>query len=130
MIGRYHLIGNMRESVTVGKAGNQMQRIVRAVAAACAPLGIKKHEIVASARSIAIPSCGIAVSAELSDGMRVWRASRNMQVASVTGEGERSVSTVLFEEPFERELQVARQIALQIAEFRIDAAIDEAVASS
>lgn len=110
----------------MAQAGNQMQRIVRAVAAACAPLGIKRHEIVASGRSIRIPSCGLSVTAELSNGVRVWRATSRMQVASVTGEGERTVATVLFEEPFEREWQVARRIAMQIAESRIDAAIDEA----
>lgn len=110
----------------MAQPGNNLQRAVSAVAAACAPLGVKRHEIVVSGRTIAIPSCGISVTAELSEGVRVWRATSRMQVASVTGDGERTLSAVLFEEPFEREWQVARRIALRIAETRIDAAIDEA----
>lgn len=113
----------------MAQLGGQVQRFGKAVTAACAPLGIKKHEVVVSGRGISIPSCGISVTGELSDGVRVWRAVSRMHVASVTGDSDRTVSAVLFEEPFEREWQVARRIALYVAEVRIDAAIDEAVAA-
>lgn len=109
-------------------APTQVQRIRRAVAAACSPLGIKEHDIIVSARGISVPSAGLSLSAELSGGVRVWRAANRFHVMSVLPETEREMTTVLFEEPFEREWQVARRIALHIAETRIDAAIDEATA--
>lgn len=107
---------------------NPMQRFAKAVAAACSPLGIKPHEVVATGRGIAIPSAGVSVTAELSEGVRVWRAASRMVVRSVSGGDDRTISAVLFEEPFEREWQVARRMALHLAEVRIDAAIDEACA--
>lgn len=103
-----------------------VQRFSKAVAAACAPLGIKSHEIMVSARGISIPVAGLTVTADLSNGARVWRGVNRMQVLSVTDDVERAITTVLFEEPFEREWQVARRIAVHIAESRIDAAIDAA----
>lgn len=107
---------------------NPVQRISRAVAAACAPLGIKKHEIQVTGRGISIPVADLAVTADLSNGARVWRAVSKMTVHSVRGEADRTIAMILFEEPFEREWQVARRIAMHIAQTRIDAAIDEAAA--
>ena len=105
---------------------NPVQRFSKAVAAACSPLGVKKHEIMVSGRGISIPNAGLTVTADLSDGARVWRAVSRMTVQSVRGDADRVITTILFEEPFEREWQVARRIAMHIAQTRIDAAIDEA----
>jgi len=110
----------------MSQSSEQMQKFTNAVAVACAPLGVKRHEIKATARGISIPSAGVSVSAELSDGVRVWRAVSRMTVRSAAGGEDRAISAVLFEEPFEREWQVARRMALYLAEIRIDAAIDAA----
>ncbi len=108
------------------QAPTQIEKIEKAVTAACLPLGIKEHDIIVSDRGISVPSAGLSVSAELSSGERVWRAVSRFQILSVLPETERTITTILFEEPFEREWQVARRIAFHIAETRIDAAIDEA----
>lgn len=108
-------------------AVSPVERFRKAVAAACSPLSIGEADILVSGRAISIPAAGLHVSAELSgNGKRVWRAVSRMAVRSVSGEGERVLTEVLFEEPFEKEWQVARRIALHVAEARIDAAIDEA----
>lgn len=114
----------------MAKPSNPIPKFASAIAAACSPLGIKAHEIVATARSISIPSAGLSVSAELSNGVRVWRCESRMTVRSAVGGEDVSVPAVLFEEPFEREWQVARRMALHLAEIRIDAAIDAANAAA
>lgn len=103
-------------------------RFRKALAVALAPLGIKEEGIEVTPKGISVPEAGLAVTAELSSkGRRVWRAVSRFTIPSAAGEGlERTVTTVLFEEPFEREWAVARRIAMTIAEWRIDAAIDDA----
>lgn len=105
----------------------QASPIVRfrsAVVTACRAVGVSEADVLASTNGISIPDAGIVVSVSVSDSGRVWRASQRYTVSSVGDDQEREVSAVLFEEPIGREWNVAKRIAMLLAEGRIDAAID------
>jgi hypothetical protein len=103
-----------------------IDQLVKAVIAACAPIGIKKNDIVVSARGIAIPSCGIVMTLKLVDSHRVWNAAEHFSILGIDGDEERKAVKILFEVPFGSEWQAAKRLAMNIAERRINAAIDAA----
>jgi hypothetical protein len=108
-----------------------IDHLVKAVSAACAPIGIKKTDIVASPRGLAIPSCGIVLTLKLSDDReksRVWSAVEHFSILNMGAEDERKAVRGLFEVPLGGEWQVAKMLATILAERRINAAIDAATA--
>jgi hypothetical protein len=103
-----------------------IEQLTKAVSAACAPVGIKKAEIVVSPRGIAIPSCGIVMTLKLMESVRVWNAVEHFSILSFGGDEERKAVKILFEVPLGSEWQAAKLLAMNIAERRINAAIDAA----
>lgn len=103
--------------------------LTKAVASACAPVGIRKSDIVASSRGLSIPSVGIVMTLKLSeesDKKRVWHAVEHFSIQAFGDEDERKAVRVLFEVPLGSEWRAARLLAMGIAERKIDAAIDAA----
>ncbi|NTF17394.1 hypothetical protein G6L37_03075 [Agrobacterium rubi] len=103
--------------------------LLKAVSSACSPIGIKKSDIVQSARGLSIPSVGIVLTLKLSEGsekIRVWHAVEHFSILSFGDEEERKAVRILFEVPMGSEWRAAKMLAMTIAERRINAAIDEA----
>lgn len=103
--------------------------LAKAVAAACAPIGIKKSDIVGSSRGISIPSAGVVMTLKLSegaDGSRGWHTVQHFSILPFGDEDERKAVKVLFEVPLGGEWRAAKLLAMHIAEQRINTAIDAA----
>lgn len=103
--------------------------LTKAVATACAPIGIKKPDILPSARGISIPSSGIVMTLKLSESAgspRVWHAVQHFSVMAFGDDEERKATKILFEVPLGSEWRAAKLLAMHIAEQKIDSAIDEA----
>lgn len=100
--------------------------LAKAVAVACAPLGVKADKITPTEKGIEIPQAGMAVTLALSSGQRVWRAVAKYQIHPVNEGDVSEAEIVLFAESFENIWGVAKKVAMHLAETRIDAAIDRA----
>lgn len=109
------------------KKNGIIENLAKAVAAACAPLGIKPADVLPTPTGIVVPTVGITVSAELVNNKRMWTATETFSVVSLDGDDERLQRRTLFQEPLDKEWQLARRLALLVATRRIDAAIDEAI---
>lgn len=108
-----------------------IDQLVKAVSAACAPIGIKKTDIVPSPRGLSIPSCGIVLTLQLpEDGekVRVWSAVEHFTITNFGSDDEKKAVRGLFEVPLGGEWRVAKMLATILAERRINAAIDAATA--
>lgn len=109
------------------KKNGIIDNLALAVAAACAPLGIKPEDVRPTPTGVAVANLGVAVSAELVNNKRVWSASEKFAVVSLDGDDERMQTRTLFQEPLDKPWQLARRLALLAATRRIDAAIDAAI---
>lgn len=110
-----------------------IDQLYKAVTAACDPIGIKKTEILTSPRGISMPGLGIVVTLKLSDDKdkgRVWSAVEHFSIIPLGSDDVRKGVRVLFEIQMGKEWQVARHLALTIAQRRVDAAIDAAIESA
>ncbi|MTH94815.1 hypothetical protein [Roseibium sp. RKSG952] len=103
---------------------NMAERIV----IAGAPLGLARSDLVLMPRSLSIPDAGIHLSVVTDGGTRRWRALLNESIRTLEDGGQKAVSTILFEERLGKEWLVAQRLVMKIAEGRIDAAIDSALA--
>lgn len=115
-----------------------IDQLHKAVAAACAPIGIRKTDIIPSARGLSIPSHGIVMTLKLSgdtektrspdpDKGRVWHVVEHFSILPFGEDEERKAVRILFEAPFGSEWTAAKRLAMTLAERRIDTAIDAAI---
>lgn len=109
------------------KKSGIIENLANAVAAALSPLGLKAADVELTPIGVAVPAIGISVAAELVSNKRVWSATESFAVASLDGDDERMQTRVLFQEPLDKQWQVARRLALLAATRKIDAAIDAAI---
>ncbi|WP_327210873.1 hypothetical protein [Rhizobium leguminosarum] len=109
------------------KKNGIIDNLALAVAAACGPLGVKIEHVQLTPTGVVVPSLGVSVSAELVNNKRVWSATETFAVASLDGDDERMQVRTLFQEPLDKQWQLARRLALLAATRKIDAAIDEAI---
>jgi hypothetical protein len=107
-----------------------IDQLTKAVSAACAPVGIRHTDIVVSPRGLAIPSCGIVMTLKLVDSSRVWNAVEHFSILNYGGDEERKAVKILFEVPLGSEWQAAKMLAMNIAERRVNAAIDAATGAT
>lgn len=106
-----------------------IDQLQKAVTAACEPIGVKKSDIISSPRGISMPGLGIVVTLKLSDDKektRVWSAVEHFSIIPLGSDEVRKGLRIIFEIQMGKEWQVARQLALIIAQRRVDAAIDAA----
>lgn len=96
------------------------------IAAACSPVGVTADEVRVTGSGVSIPALGVSVVLVSDAGRRVWRATQTHRVRSLGDEEDQPFRTILFEEPFDREWAVSKRLAMKLAEFRVDAAIDAA----
>lgn len=104
-----------------------IMKFKQSVITACCAVGLRHDQVCAIPGGISIPDYELSVVLVVSEGVRVWRAVEHRFV-NVLGEDEdvKEYQTTLFEDQIGRETNIAKRLAMRLAEMRIDIAIDEA----
>jgi len=99
----------------------------QSVVTACCAVGLRHDQVVVIPGGISIPDYELSVVLVVSENVRVWRAVERRFI-NVLGEDEdvKEYQTILFEDQLGRETNIAKRLAMRLAEMRIDVAIDDA----